>query len=123
MLFMVVLRVPFAVSAQRSKTAEDLCYKIEGHTDQRTCLDAQGQRSANALQAAEARLLAALKAWDQEPSYRSRAASLLSASATSFSQWRSSQCEVVASLAAGGNSAGDRRELCEIELNDRRARE
>ena len=119
-LLAVSLTVPVAASAQRSASAADQCYKLAGHADQRKCLEERALQSVKAARDAEAKSKAALEHWTEEPFSRTRSAALFKKASATYERWRTAQCEAVASIAAGGNAARDRRLLCEIELNERR---
>lgn len=101
--------------------ASEQCFNLPSHAEARACLEVRERASAGTLGRAEEAFLLALSNWDQEPNFKARARSNFKASAASFSRYRSAQCELQASLAAGGNAAGDRRLLCAIELNEQRA--
>ena len=115
--------LPAIAQAQRSAEAEDLCFGQASHPEIRACLKVQAKASEQALRAAEANVLAALERWEQEPSYKSRGKEALKASSRAFDRMRQAQCEFQATLAAGGNGSGERRLLCEVELNRQRVAE
>jgi hypothetical protein len=118
----VLLAAAISVSAlaQRSSPAEKLCIAKQSHAEARACLEAEAEATARSVQDAESSALAALDRWNEEPNYKSNSAAALRESSKAFAQMRSVQCGYLASLAAGGNGAGDRRLLCEIALNERR---
>jgi uncharacterized protein YecT (DUF1311 family) len=110
-----------AALGQRASDAEAACYKLEGHADARSCLEQYAKRSVATLETAEAALRTALTRRDEEPASVAREVAAFDAAAMRFRQYRATQCSFMASLAAGGNAASDRRLLCEIELNQTRA--
>ncbi len=117
------LLISTIASGQDAALAEEQCFKLASHAEARACLEARSQQSALAVQQAESSLRAAFLKWDQEPQYRARSIAALNDSSAKFRQYRESQCEFQAAVAAGGNGAGDRRLLCNIGLNLRRTAE
>ena len=105
--------------AQSSAPGEKQCFRKPSHVEARACLEEQAKQSAMSVKQAESNVRSSLAKWDQEPSYKSRSTSELEAASLQFVRFRDSQCAFHASMAAGGNGAGDRRLLCEIELNNR----
>lgn len=116
---MTVAALPAA--AQRRAMAGDECFSLGGHADARACLEHRAHQSRLAREQAETSFRDTLSRWDEEPQYKSVAARRLRESIANFLGYERSQCELQASLAAGGNGAGDRRLLCVIELNETRA--
>jgi len=108
---------------QNSAFAEDQCFNLASHAEARACLDAHAKESALAVTNAENSLRSTLSNWDQEQQYKTRSISKLDTSATQFQRYRKAQCDLQASLAAGGNAAGDRRLLCHIALDEKRVAE
>ncbi|HEY4081749.1 MAG TPA: lysozyme inhibitor LprI family protein [Burkholderiaceae bacterium] len=120
-LLIAILFAPALGWAQRSVAEEQRCFKLIGHANARACLEQAAQSAAKARSEAEDAMQLAVKQWDQEETEKSRAALALQASQAAFLTLRRIQCDLLASLAAGGNGAGDRRLLCEIELDRQRA--
>lgn len=118
-----VLATSTLAFAQRNLSASTECYKSGGHADARNCLEQKAEQSRANLHLAEESLKIFLASWDQEQQYKSDAANWLVKSSSLFDQYRQSQCELQASLAAGANGASDRRLLCIIELNEKRSLE
>jgi uncharacterized protein YecT (DUF1311 family) len=116
------LLVPIAAAAQRNAEAEK-CFDSGGHGEARACLERRAADSAKEVSRAEVLAVAVLEHWDQENDYRRCSVLMLKQSQTAFIGWRKAQCDLQWSLAAGGNGAGDRRLLCEIELSKRRVAE
>jgi uncharacterized protein YecT (DUF1311 family) len=102
---------------QRNSNAEEKCFRLDSHAEARTCLEASEKESAVLLGRAEVAFRSALTQWDEVPQIRDQALAAFDDSIVAFRHYRKTQCEVQASLAAGGNSANDRRLLCLIELN------
>jgi hypothetical protein len=76
--------------------------------------------SSMALQKAEEDLHVAIAHWDEDENWKIKSANALRTSSRDFNRYRKSQCDFNASLAAGGNGAGDMRLECIIELNKQR---
>lgn len=113
------LLVPSLATAQRSTEAETTCLSITGHADARQCLISEDARSEKRLKQADGALMDAFKKWSEEESSKKRSVTAHRIALSEFERMRDSQCELMASLAAGGNSAEDRKLLCRIELNAR----
>jgi len=118
-----MLAISVSAFAQRNLSASTECYKSGGHADARDCLEQKAEQSSASLQLTEKSFNIFLGSWDQEQQYKSEVANWLASSSSLFQQYRQSQCELQASLAAGGNGASDRRLLCVIELNEKRSLE
>lgn len=103
--------------------AEDQCFNSASHAEARACLEARAKESALAVKNAENSLRSTLSNWDQEQEYKKRSISKLDTAAIQFQRYRKAECELQASLAAGGNAAGDRRLLCCIALDEKRVAE
>jgi uncharacterized protein YecT (DUF1311 family) len=109
--------------AQSDSHAAASCYKETSHADARSCLEQYSQRTLAALSAVEVSVRSGLSSSVDDATERARELSAFDEAAARFAEYRDRQCAFVASLAAGGNSATDRRLLCEIELNNARAME
>lgn len=107
-------------SAQRSTVAAKQCYKLLSQVDARTCLEAKSKESASEVKKVEASLHSALEKWDTESEFKNLSITQLDESKLKYLDYRESQCEFQASLAAGGNAASDRRFLCYINLDENR---
>jgi uncharacterized protein YecT (DUF1311 family) len=112
--------VSFDAVAQRSASSELLCSKAEGHASQRECLEKRAERSSAQLEIAEQKIRQRFERWDANSEYRQRASQLFDEAEKQFGHSREAQCEFESSLSAGGNSASDRRLMCQIEMNERR---
>jgi uncharacterized protein YecT (DUF1311 family) len=122
LIILALAGVPSLAHAQRSATADERCGQLASHIETRDCLEQMEALSRRTLGEAQKELASNLQRWNQEPEYRKASTDALRLANASFEQFRDAQCDYVASLAAGGNAAGDRRYLCQIELNDQRAR-
>jgi uncharacterized protein YecT (DUF1311 family) len=121
--FLAIVAVPSLACAQRNASAEQRCYELSSEVEARDCLEQFDAQSRQKVDEVQKELLAALQRWDQEPAYRTASTDALRMANSRFEQFREAQCEYIASLAAGGNAAGDRRLLCRIEMNEQRARQ
>ena len=106
-----------AASGQRAKGPASFCYKRQSHVAALGCLEGRAQTSAAKLDSAESVLRSAVASRDEDQAERDLELAAFDAAAAAFRAYREKQCAFVASLAAGGNGAADRRLLCEIELN------
>ena len=97
------------------------CAKESSHVGQRECLEAEWKKSSAAASATERDFLARLTKADQVPQDKARALAAAADESAAYSQFAEKHCESFALLAFGGNSQGDRRLACRIELNWQRA--
>jgi len=104
---------------QRASSGES-CFDQGGQADARECLQTRLQQSDVALRNAEGALAAGIRRWQEEPVNRRRALAALKASVNEHQRYRQAQCELQASLAAGGTGTAHRRLLCEVALNEER---
>ena len=109
--------------AQRESGAEKVCFRREGHANQSECLIDKAAQSAIDVQKAERTFLDALAKSGNPPAEIQRASLALSASSKAYESFRQIHCDFIATLALGGNGAGDRRLLCQIELDRRRLKD
>ena len=115
-----VLSLPMLVAAQRSVPAESICLGLPAHANARSCLVAEAAKSDGRLEQAERNLRQALDHCQEDESFKRSGIAAQKRASAEFLRARSAQCELQATLAAGGNGANDRRLLCRIELNERR---
>nr|WP_315468685.1 lysozyme inhibitor LprI family protein [uncultured Undibacterium sp.] len=108
-----------AANAQGLTPQRGKCSKTDDHARERTCLIREAKNSQIKLDAAEEKFLQQLENWDEESGYKKRTKGLFLTAKKQRNQFRKTQCELLASLAAGGNGAGDMRLECIIELNTR----
>jgi uncharacterized protein YecT (DUF1311 family) len=99
------------------------CAAAASHVEQRECLERKMKISLAALQAAEKSLSSKLRDIDQEPVQKLHAVAAAQTDARAFTNYAEKHCEAFAALAYGGNSQGDRRLACHIELNMVRTRQ
>lgn len=119
-LFLAGLLSVLPLVAQATGPAAEQCFNLPSHAEARACLETRERESAAALGSTEEAFRVALASWNQEPPFKIRARANFDASVKTFRRHRAAQCELHASLAAGGNATSDRRLLCTIELNERR---
>lgn len=111
--------VVYAHTASAASSTAD-CSALSSHAESRSCLEKHANRSLIELKKAVEDLAAAIQRWDQESEWKQKSAAAMYVSSRSFQRYRKSQCDFEASLAAGGNGAGDMRLECTIELNRER---
>jgi len=117
----LVLLLSFAciaavVQACAAVPAEE-CGRKPSHVEERACYLELARSSGAELDRVQRELAGQVERWDQEADDRQRTKSLLLASFERFKAFRAAQCEAEASLAAGGNGAGDMRLSCVARLN------
>jgi uncharacterized protein YecT (DUF1311 family) len=113
-LIFAALAVPASASTN--------CGSERSQVGYRECLKIKASQSSVELEQALALLARRIDSWDEELEYRQRARAHLQLSFGRFQRFRDSQCELEASLAAGGNGAGDMRLHCEADLNKQYAK-
>jgi uncharacterized protein YecT (DUF1311 family) len=106
-----------AFIASPSVFATDECAKALSHVAQRECLEALAQRSEAKVRSAQAIVLKRIDNWDEDENYKWESRKLIQESGVRFKAFKTSQCELEASSAAGGNGAGDLRLDCQIRLD------
>jgi len=116
---LVVMFASASTSAQEAAARQE-CSSGRAHSEMRACLQARAEASTRELRKVEAEMRIALKAWREEAAFAKRSASEFEASVKQFSRYQHQQCELVASLAAGGNGQDDLRLSCIYELNVKR---
>lgn len=94
------------------------CEVPTDHVEQRQCLERKVAQLAQEVQSAQELVRARIDAWDEEPYYKSKSLALFNEAASQFQAYQASQCEFEASVAAGGNGAGDMKLDCQINLYD-----
>ena len=107
-------------AAQTNPPIETPCSRENSHAEQRTCLISENAKSERFLVSTEKNLIIALQHWDEDAGYKVRSITALKSASTSFRRMRTIDCEFQATLATGGNGAGDMRLICQIEFNMRR---
>jgi uncharacterized protein YecT (DUF1311 family) len=120
---LVTLALSGTANAQRSESAAAECFKRGSHPEQRECLLERERKADAGRAAAEQTLLDTIRASGEDPSTVQRVTDLLAKAFTEYQAYRAIHCDAVASLALGGNGESDRRMLCHIELDIRRATE
>ncbi|MBV8465462.1 MAG: DUF1311 domain-containing protein [Burkholderiales bacterium] len=124
LLLILTSALPSATFAQANSDAETACYDgVGAHGAYMECLYATAASSEGEVADAEAKVVAALKAWDMDEKYRRQALAAFKEASTKFKQWRAAQCRAMAALAGGGNGDDPLRDSCRIELNRARVRQ
>ena len=108
--------VVMALAFGAARSADE-CSTEPDHVSQRACLERVASQSMADLEAAEQAAKLRIERWDEEPEYRTRSLGLFEAAERHFTEYRTAQCDLAASRAAGGNGAHDMRLLCQIQLN------
>lgn len=106
-----------AVSQACAAVPAEECGRKPSHAEERACYVELARSTAAELDRVERELARQVEQWDQDAEYQQRTRSLLLASFERFKSFRDAQCEAEASLAAGGNGAGDLRLSCVARLN------
>ena len=78
--------------AQPISIAGKECFELDGHPNERICLERRANQSRQTLKQAEASLGNALKNWDTEPEFKFKASQRLIKSVDAFHQYQKSQC-------------------------------
>lgn len=112
-----------AVSQACAAAPSDACGHKSSHAEERACYTELARSSGAELDRVEREIVGQVERWDQEAGDQQRTKSLLLASYERFKAFRTAQCEVEASLAAGGNGADDMRLSCVARLNRSRITE
>jgi len=92
------------------------CEVPADHVEQRQCSERQVAQLSRQVQEAQQLIRARISAWDEEPEHKVRSLALFNQSVRQFRTYQADQCEFEASVAAGGNGAGDMRLECQIGL-------
>lgn len=98
--------------------AAQICGDAPDHASERACWIKAVKDSSARVHAAQELQRRRIEQWDQDPPYRARTLALFNAAADGFARFRQTQCEYEASVAAGGNGAGDMRLRCRIALDN-----
>jgi uncharacterized protein YecT (DUF1311 family) len=123
MPLLIVLLVLFALPARALETTADIigsCSKDNSHVEMSECIEGRAAQSMAQLKAAESKLLRRIEKMDEEQEYILQMKQDLEKANDTFARYRQMQCKFYASMAAGGNSAGNLRQACITELNERR---
>ena len=120
MAVVAAVLVSSAAYAQRSVAAAQLCFKAVGHADQKSCLLQRALQSEESLRAVEAAFRDRIMQSGEDRPAKARALEAFDQASAQYRKYRERQCYFLATLAFGGNGAGDRRLLCRIELDGRR---
>jgi uncharacterized protein YecT (DUF1311 family) len=120
LIILAAALLPLSCFAQRDAAAATSCYARVGHAEARACLEIKATTALQEMITAERRLADAMKDWDTTGN---SAQARLKEANELHRRYRLAQCDLQVAAANGGNSATDRRLLCLIELDQRRALE
>lgn len=95
-----------------------ICAGEDSHAAMRACLEKRATESDDALISAEETLLKNISKRQEDVNYIQAMKAAVQLSRQSYKDYRDKQCEMYASMAAGGNAAGDLRFACAIVLNN-----
>jgi uncharacterized protein YecT (DUF1311 family) len=125
-IFLALLLLPTAVHAADMDSLLRGCSKEDSHAEMRECLEKKASSSKARLRIAETTILTLISKRGEEPEYEeaeyiAAMKSAFQSGKQAFQVYRRQQCEFYASMAAGGNGAGDLRLACIAALNTERA--
>lgn len=116
---LLLFSAAISAHAQRAESGEQ-CFSEGGQAQARQCLQLQRAQSEATLRATELAVVQTLNNWQEHPQNKEKATAAFHRSSVQFLRYRQEQCELQASLAAGGTGTSHRRLLCEIALNEGR---
>lgn len=96
------------------------CSTADSHVGQRACLVSISEKVGAQLAQVEVDSLGRIDHWNEDANYRAKSRKALVISNAAFRKYRTSQCGLMHSLAAGGNGATDAQLECSIELTNQR---
>jgi Lysozyme inhibitor LprI len=121
--FIILFGFPM-LSAKAGDMDENIyrsCYgEDKAHVDEKECVEKKAAASDVALKSAESAFLISLSKSDNDPQDITAIKNAFIAGGNAFQQYRHTYCDFYASLAAGGNSAGELRDSCFVVLNNQR---
>jgi hypothetical protein len=94
------------------------CGNAPDHASERACWIKAAKDSNARVHAAQDLQRRRIGQWDQDPQYRANTLALFNEAADKYAHFRRAQCEYEASVAAGGNGAGDMRHSCQVALDN-----
>jgi len=117
LFFTAVLLLSFP-SYARAYQPSDCQENILGrHASESACLERMAKNSSLQVNSAFNLIKKRIAAWDANPDERATVLKAIKISQLHYEQYRNSQCEFVFSVVNGGNTAGDSRLACQIELD------
>lgn len=123
-VIILTMLLPQAAKAQDAPEARRECSAGDrSHAEARACLQSKADSSIVELHRVEEGMIKALATRDEERNDKKRNLALFDSTVKQFVRYRAQYCEFLASIAAGGNSAGDIRLSCFYELNQLRIAE
>lgn len=118
MFVRVVLLSVLFLLAEVALAEPDCGGKSSSHADERACWIKAARESEIRVHTAQEAQRKRIKSRAEDTEYIDRTLALFNESAKQFVRYRQSQCEFEASVAAGGNGAGDMRLSCQIALDE-----
>jgi uncharacterized protein YecT (DUF1311 family) len=109
------------VFCQRNAEAEG-CFSLDGQAAALACLETRYQVNEVALREQEAGLDKVIVVSEESVQAQRRIRAALQESARAFRRYRSKQCDLQATLGAGGSGGPHRRLMCAIELDEQRTK-
>jgi hypothetical protein len=94
------------------------CEATPDHASERACLIRTARDADARVEAAQQLLRKRIGRWSEDPPERARTLALFNEAANGFARFRQAQCDYEASVAAGGNGAGDMRLRCQVALDE-----
>ena len=121
----VILSNAYGANQNHPDPVEDVLEKCayESQAGMRDCLARSVSESSRVLISAEKKLVSALKQWDEQPKFVSKARDRLISSDDAYLKYRDAQCAFASALGGGaiGNALELRRLACIFGLNTERA--
>lgn len=121
----VILSNAYGANQKHPDPVEDVLEKCsyESQAGMRDCLTKNVSESSRVLISAEKKLVLALKQWNEQPKFVSKASDQLISSNDAYLKYRDAQCAFASALGGGaiGNALELRRLACIFGLNMERA--
>lgn len=117
LIALIIFLLPLIACATDNTSA---CSAGNSHAGQRACLISMSEKVGAQLARVEVESLGRIDHWDEDASFRAKSKKALVNSNAAFRKYRTSQCGLMHSLAAGGNGATDMQLECSIELTNQR---
>jgi uncharacterized protein YecT (DUF1311 family) len=119
---LLVLAMSSAASSDvRAADAQD-CSRFVDEVTARRCAERAAQVAQEELRQAEDSVRIRIKQWDEDQNWKQRAIQQFERSVAAFRDFQTAACDFDASAAAGGNAAGQMRNVCLTRLAKERIR-
>ncbi len=112
-----------AAYAEDFRSVINDCWKDKSHVEMSACVVSLAQKSSKDLGSLEQELTTKIQNEGEEPRYIQSMKDTFVIGERSFKVYRTHQCNFVASLAKGGNSAHDLGTACMYQLNSERIKQ